>query len=250
MRCKKKEGSSLTFLQKKKRSLIKRCLLKFVNKSHSYLIQHIPEWMAREKFELGRWLNIWEQDGKSNNIMDPIRLCFLIENTKAVLSQVAGAIAELGVYRGTSAKVLHELAPDRKLFLFDTFSGFDKRDLKGESSRGHHFEDNSLNQVKQFLGDSSNLVFCPGYFPETARFVPADEKFALVHLDADLYEPTLAALEFFYNRMTPGGMIILHDYSSGAWSGVKAACDLFFKDKREKLIHIPDKSGTAVLRKL
>ena len=50
-----------------------------------------------------------------------------------------------------------------------------------------------------------NLILHPGYFPDTAEKV-SNEKFALVNLDADLYQPTKAALEFFYPRLSPGAL--------------------------------------------
>lgn len=47
--------------------------------------------------------------------------------------QVAGAVAELGVYRGDFAKVINEVFPDRKLYLFDTFKGFPEQDISYET---------------------------------------------------------------------------------------------------------------------
>jgi O-methyltransferase len=45
---------------------------------------------------------------------------------------IGGSVAELGVYRGDFAKIINIAFPDRKLYLFDTFEGFDKRDIKTE----------------------------------------------------------------------------------------------------------------------
>jgi O-methyltransferase len=63
-------------------------------------------------------------------------------------------------------------------------------------------------------------------------------------------KPTADALAFFYPRMSPGGFIVLHDYGSGAWPGIAQAADAFFKDKPEGIVRIPDKSGTAVVRRV
>lgn len=243
----------LTFLQKKKRSFIKRLLVGFVNRSHSYLIQHLPEWIKRESFDFEKFRSIWGQNKLNNNQVDLVRLLFLIETLRDIQENIPGSFAELGVYKGHSAKIIHTMAPDRKLFLFDTFSGFHQDDFKAElekKSSSNNFEDNNLDTVRSYVGVSEKIVYCPGYFPQTTSFVPNDEIFALVHLDADLYNPTKAAMEYFYPKMSPKGIIILHDYSSGAWPGVKQAVDEFLKDKPEALVHIPDKSGTAVLRKV
>ena len=69
-------------------------------------------------------------------------------------------------------------------------------------------------------------------------------------LDADLYKPTRAGLEFFYPRMSKGGYIFLHDYTSSESNyAVSRAADEFLADKPEKIIEIPDTWGTALFRK-
>jgi len=72
----------------------------------------------------------------------------------------------------------------------------------------------------------------------------------LVHIDCDLYAPVDAALRYFYPRLITGGFLVIHDYLNFFWNGVGRAVDEFFADKPEKLVPIPDKSGTAVIRKL
>jgi O-methyltransferase len=72
-------------------------------------------------------------------------------------------------------------------------------------------------------------------------------QFAFVHLDADLYEPTLAGLRFFYPRVAPGGFLIVHDYN--AWAGARKAVMDFMQDKVETVVPLPDKSGSALVVK-
>jgi Macrocin-O-methyltransferase (TylF) len=69
-------------------------------------------------------------------------------------------------------------------------------------------------------------------------------RYALLHLDCDLYAPTRAGLEFFYPKLVRGGFLIIHDYMSFYWDGVEKAIDEFFANKPERFIPIPDKSGT------
>jgi hypothetical protein len=49
--------------------------------------------------------------------------------------------------------------------------------------------------------------------------------------------------------MPKGGMMILHDYSSGLWEGAAQAIDEFCASSGEFLTLWPDKSGTAMIRK-
>jgi len=69
------------------------------------------------------------------------------------------------------------------------------------------------------------------------------KKFAFVHLDVDLYQSTQDCLEWFYPRMSRGGVIVSHDYLS-ATQGVKRVFDEFFADKPEPILEL---SGSQCL---
>jgi O-methyltransferase len=172
---------------------------------------------------------------------DPVRTASIFLALRRLeAEQVAGAFAEVGV--------LHRLAPNRQLYLFDTFQGFHCNDLKGE--RDDRFRDTSLEQVKQAIGNLDRVVFRVGYFPDTATGLE-DERFAFVMLDVDKYEPTLAGMRFFYSRLARGGYIFVHDYNSPeSHLGVSRAVNEFMADKSEKLIELPDGCGSVVFRKL
>jgi len=218
------------------------------------MVQHLPEWIAKTRFDFDRWRALWTAQNPGNDRADLARLVMFLENARVLEQEaIAGSLAELGVYKGTTAKLLHALMPARTLWLFDTFEGFDARDLaheRGGATGGFRFDDTSLDAVLRHVGGGDRVRACQGRFPDTAAQVPADERFALVHLDADLYKPTADALAFFYPRMTPGGFIVLHDYGSGAWPGIAQAADAFFEDKPEGIVRIPDKSGTAIVRRM
>ncbi len=78
-------------------------------------------------------------------------------------------------------------------------------------------------------------IIYPGLFPDSAG-ASSDCRFSFVHLDVDLYESTRAALEFFYPRMNPGGMILSHDYVIA--DGVRNAFDEFFEPKAETVLEL------------
>lgn len=192
----------------------------------------------------------WIRGVEANNSGDFTRLYSLILNLRRLLDrQIKGSFAELGVYKGNSARIFHQLAPNRRLFLFDTFSGFSKRDLSTEPAKLglSSFQDTSLEYVKAFVAGNENVVYCPGYFPETAKYVPDDERFAFVHLDCDLYEPMRAGLDYFFPKMTKGGLIAIHDYSNPHWPGVRRAVDDFLAKRGLEIVILPDKSGTAMI---
>lgn len=167
---------------------------------------------------------------------------------------VAGSLAELGVYRGDTARLMHHYLPDRRLHLFDTFRGFDQEDTAAELARTGAeanpklFMDTSVEAVLRRVGPrSSGVQLHPGRFPASCPDAVRQERFAFVHLDADLYEPTRSGLEVFYPLVVPGGYVVVHDYN--AWQGARQATDEFFRDKPETPVPMPDKSGSAVVVK-
>lgn len=136
-------------------------------------------------------------------------------------AKVGGDIAEVGVYKGGSAKVICEAKGNRSLHLFDTFEGLpDPWDFDA---------------VQNYLRTYSNVYFYKGLFPATAE-PTKDKKFSFVHLDVDMYGSTLYCLVYFYPRMSHGGIIVSHDYS--LIPGVRKAVDEFFEDKPEAVIEL------------
>ena len=195
----------------------------------------------------------WIVGNRQCNGGDLTRLYGFILNIKQCLADgVAGDFAELGVWRGNSAAVLAHFAAQngRHVYLFDTFTGFDARDLRGVD--GHHgaqFTETTLDAVRKTVGHEAHTTYVPGFFPESVT--PATERatYAVVNIDCDLYAPTIAALQFFYPRMARGGILFLHDYASGIWPGVTQAIDEMRATTGESLVLLPDKSGTAIIRK-
>jgi len=219
-----------------------------------FILQYRPDSDRKHgHFKLsGEFQQAWVRGNESNNGGDMTRLYFLFQNLSAIVeNKIPGAVAELGVWKGNSAYVLHKMMPERRIYLFDTFNGFDKRDRQAETHRlpvsEGAFCDTSLQSVQRFLGTDKNIIYAPGWFPETSFIVPDDEIFSFVHIDCDLGKPVSSALEYFYPRTAPGGMIVIHDYSSGWWKDVKPAVDNFLKDKPENPVLIPDKSGTVAI---
>ena len=134
---------------------------------------------------------------------------------------IRGNMAEVGVYRGDFAKLFNRYFPDKKLYLFDTFSGFDEeRDLVSENDK-KNFKDTSIDIVMEKMKSHENCIIKKGYFPDTAQDV--EDEFCLVSLDCDMYNPILAGLEYFYPRLVQGGWIFVHDFGSYHYKGVRKA---------------------------
>lgn len=166
---------------------------------------------------------------------------------------IPGAFAELGVYKGDTSRIIHAMDPSRTLHLFDTFEGFPESDLKGETGEAagysaERFSDTGISRVKKRIGNTDNVVFHPGYFPDTTKDLE-NERYALVSIDADLYRPISEGLRYFYPRLSPGGVIIVHDYNH-KWEGAMRAVDEFLETIPESLIPVPDMESSVMIVKM
>jgi O-methyltransferase len=171
-----------------------------------------------------------------------------------IQNQTEGELVELGVYKGETAKLIHYYCPERVLNLFDTFSGFDLRDISKENNQIKNsesvkqFKDTAEKLVLDFISPKNNNVkIFKGYFPESINLNFKPKSLAFVHIDPDLYEPTKEGLNLFYPLLSRGGIMLIHDYN--AWPGARKAVDEFFVDKNEFIIPLPDKSGSAIIVK-
>ncbi|MFZ2152019.1 MAG: TylF/MycF/NovP-related O-methyltransferase [Minisyncoccia bacterium] len=164
--------------------------------------------------------------------------------------KIPGDIAEVGVYKGASAKLMAETTR-KTIHLFDTFEGLP--DLVEQDNLGQFRKGDCLalfDETKNYLEGYSNIHFYKGIFPATSGPIQ-DKKFSFVHLDVDLYKPTLDSLIFFYPRLSPGGVIISHDYRDTPEfhnSGVKKAFDEFFSDKPEIVIEFLEGTQCLVVK--
>ena len=140
------------------------------------------------------------------------------------------------------------------------------------------FADTTIELVRSRLPHPEKARFVQGYFPESLDFMEAADSdvtqepvnavvscssshteqreersepcFALVSLDPDLYEPTREGLRYFYPRLAPGGRILIHDYTSCQFEGVKMAVDEYCCAHELFVVPLMDLHGTAVLMKV
>lgn len=157
-------------------------------------------------------------------------------------ANIPGDIAEVGPYMGGSSKIICEARDDdRKFYIFDTFKGLPPTDDRwdgnfhtGDFDGTSHTPD-LCDFVQRYLQKYPNVYIYKGVFPETSEPIK-DKIFSFVHLDVDIYSSTKQSLEFFYPRLSKGGMLISHDYENGP--GVRKAFDEFFVDKPETVVQL------------
>ena len=240
------------------------------------------EKLIRKQIEVAGFTGVCTDLGSLRAIQD-VRLSALRLHAREIEARkIPGDVAELGVYQGAFAAEINRLFPKRRLWLFDTFEGFHARDLAIEETRTgvktqrRSFADTTIDLVRSRLPHPEMARFVQGYFPASlegldfevlsgSNVMQASENvtaacesqceescepcFALVSLDPDLYEPTLEGLRYFYPRLAPGGRILIHDYTSCQFEGVKMAVDEYCRAHELFVVPLMDLHGTAVLVK-
>ncbi len=159
---------------------------------------------------------------------------------------VPGAFVEFGLFKGTSFirfltyRLLLETVHARKFFGFDVFGRFPEAELQGDKQLLENYLQNAgdqsitkdqLSKVLSHKGLNENVSLVEGDIAETVpEFVKNNPglRFSLIHLDVDLYRPSVVVLENFYPLLSKGGVLILDDYA--IWEGETKAVDEYFKD--------------------
>ncbi|MCP4213033.1 MAG: dTDP-6-deoxy-L-hexose 3-O-methyltransferase [bacterium] len=163
--------------------------------------------------------------------------------------ELPGDIVECGVFQGTGAlywaRMIELFNPTsrRKVIGFDTFEGYPET-MKGEQDKKTSQDFISVTEYKgctpdEIMGKAAKLglehriELVKGDAVKTIKgYVEKNPGFraALLNLDFDIHEPTMAALENIYPRIVPQGIVVFDEYAVHEWEESNAA-DLYFKGK-------------------
>jgi hypothetical protein len=189
------------------------------------------------------------------------RLFVLMQMLRKTLP-LPGLVAECGCFRGLSSYLLcsylKEAGPGfngRGYRIFDSFAGLseprpedavdqaapDAEGLRVMSRRGSFAI--TLDKVKRNLGEHPGIEYFPGWIPDSFPDEPK-ARYRFVHVDVDLYQPTLDSFEYFYPKLVPGGTIVSDDYN---WPGARRAIETFVLRRRLKLRTTP--TGQAYIKR-
>jgi hypothetical protein len=149
-----------------------------------------------------------------------------------------GAMAEAGVFKGGSARLICENKVEAELHLFDIFDGFQEEPVTGaRSDVRDHFGRAHGNQaeVERLLSPYGGVHIHPGLFPASTAGLK-NLAFSFVHLDLDLVEPTRSALQYFHPRLVPGGILIGDDYGDPL---LRRCFATYFESRPDILIELP-----------
>ena len=169
-----------------------------------------------------------------------------------------GQVVECGVFKGASFsrfctfRDVLESPYSRKIIGFDMFGKFPVPEETDDAHFVEKFEQSagdgiSADELSHYLDNKGivNFELIKGNILSTLDdylLHHPELKIALLHVDVDVYKPTVHILDRLYERMVPGGIILFDDYATVA--GETKAVDEFLTKKKLKIeklsiSHIP-----------
>ena len=136
---------------------------------------------------------------------------------------IPGDFIETGVWKGGAclyaAAILSDLDSDRHIWCADSFEGLPKPSYPEDAASKYWSYEGlkiSKEEAEQNFRDHDllgpRIHFLKGWFKDTLLLAPI-ETIAVLRFDGDMYESTEQALEFLYDKVSPGGFVIIDDYN-------------------------------------
>lgn len=155
-----------------------------------------------------------------------------------------GSFVECGTWRGGMAFALVELCGGiAECHFFDSYEGLppagplDGDKALGEQAAGQLWHDNNTAALEDFLGGldplrraGRRLEAHKGWFTDTLPGFAPERPIALLRLDGDWYDSTLCILDNLFDRVMPGGLILIDDYYD--WDGCSRAVHDFLSARK------------------
>jgi predicted O-methyltransferase YrrM len=119
-----------------------------------------------------------------------------------------GSILEFGVFKGTTINHLAALAPDRRLFGFDSFTGLP------EDWAGSRYSKVNFDRKGRKPRVASNVTLIEGWFEDTLPSFLQREPgpIAFMHIDCDIYSSTRTVLDLTAARLAPGAVLVFDEF--------------------------------------
>ena len=181
--------------------------------------------------------------------------------------EIPGDIVECGVWRGGSmqavALTLQQLGAQRHLHLFDTFEGMPppgEHDVRHDGEPAQALLDDAdrdaavwavadLPDVQRAMAEIAwpeDLVSYHEGLVEDTIPSRAPDQIALLRLDTDWYSSTRHELAHLYDRLAPGGVLIIDDF--GHWEGSRRATEEFLAETGAELLLVPISTGRIAVK--
>ncbi len=202
----------------------------------------------------------WEYENGFMLTSDITRLPKMIAHYELYKSirELPGEVLEFGVFKGASFvrlctyRDMMESPYSRKIIGFDAFGKFPSQENEEDVKFIERFENSagdgiSVEDLHKSLSlkNIKNYELIQGDINETLSVYLEERpelKISFLHIDVDVYQPTMKVLNLLYDKIVKGGVLVLDDYATVA--GETKAVDEFFKEKdvliqKLSISHIP-----------
>lgn len=178
-------------------------------------------WLIDEEFK-----SVMKQVG-NNTLVDDHR-CFELWQLVSEVKNVSGALIEIGVWKGGTGALIAKAAElnniNDTVYLCDTFEGIVK-----SSDRDPDWDDGDLSKgvskklVKNLVFSKMNLKnvkVLKGIFPDDTSEQIHETKFRFCHIDVDVYNSAEDIMDWIWDKMSIGGVIVYDDYGTRHTTGI------------------------------
>jgi len=176
--------------------------------------------------------------------------CYELWDLAKQARHVEGAILEVGVWRGGTGCLLAKAAPDKTVYLADTFEGVVKAGENDTAYSGGEHANTSEALVRKLLAatGADNARILKGIFPDDTAARVTDERIALLHVDVDVYQSAKDVVMWALPRLSPGAAIVFDDYGFYGCEGVTRLVQEL-RDSHHAFSFVHNLNGHALLLK-
>jgi O-methyltransferase len=190
---------------------------------------------------------------RHNTLVDIYR-CYELWTLARRLNGVPGDVLEVGTWRGGTGSILAAAcagtAPEKTVFLCDTFEGVVKAGGEDTLYKGGEHADTSRDTVVALLAGLglANARILTGIFPEQTGADVANRQFALCHIDVDVYASAKDVFAWVTPRLSTLGLVVFDDYGFRGCEGITRLVQELAEDDR--FFTYFNLNGHAVMLKL
>ena len=158
---------------------------------------------------------------------------------------IDGDFVECGSHRGTSSRIIVEYlgfaAVEKRFVMFDLFEDIGQSKLQNYPD----LEGGIYDFVKSRFAGYPNADVVRGFVPDILEG-NTPEKIAFLHIDMNNVEAEIGALDLLFDRVVPGGSIVLDDYGWKAYEEQMVAEEKFFGDRGYRILEMPTGQGLVI----
>ncbi len=215
-----------------------------------------PAFLADPRFQLAH-ASGWASRGRKTDQIDDNRwIMHTVLWAAAQAARLDGDFVECGVDSGMMSVAICEWLDfnrvDKDFWLFDTFRGIPDAQMTAAERNGIGGWHNQHSYAECFAEAQATFAPWPrcklirGEVPDSLAAFPPDRRVAYLSIDMNIVAPEVAALDFFWDRLVPGGVVVLDDYAWATHRAQQEALDAFAATKGAMILSLPTGQGLLI----